>query len=211
MQILIQTNALRAVATCAAKKDTRYYLNGVNVEASATETIVTATDGYTVATYRHKAENTLTKPVSFIIPGDVVDQVKGGAKSDTFLTLEQDGDKWLLYGHVKGGMALQFRPIDGHCPDWRRVIPKGPASREPAVFNPEFLMRFAKAAKEFKKVFPKVEVAHNGAGAAGVSIDVDGFFGVIMPIRADGVAPWSGADPAVYAPVAGSQPDTTAA
>ena len=47
----MNSNILHAMATLAAKKDIRYYLNGLLVEWNATTTRIVATDGHKMGIY----------------------------------------------------------------------------------------------------------------------------------------------------------------
>ena len=193
--IRIDRAALHAAFRCAAKDGIRHYLNGVLVEASATETILVATDGYRLAAVRRYAENQgiagkRPAPV-LIIPRDVVEKlVKHATKKVDYepLTLVVgEGGALSTIIDARGITATvehRFAPIDGKFPDWRRVVPAA-CSGETAQFDPELLDAFSKAAKDLGYEPWLVTIAHNGAtGGARISIsDDDSFVGVLMPVR----------------------------
>lgn len=174
MQVTLSTSHLRAASYFSASKDVRHYLKGVFVEAREHETRIVATDGNCAAILRDVVlvgQDTLP---DVIIPNDTVDLVLSMKRPTVDLSFG-DG-KWQING-------LSFAPQDGLFPPYRRIIPTQ-VSGEAAQFQPEFLTRFAKAAKALNsKACPVVR--HNGEGGAQVQIPglEDEFVGVLMPIR----------------------------
>lgn len=167
---------LKAVMMAAAKKDVRYYLNGVMVR-----------NGELAATNGHMA---------LLIQSESI-------KSDGEYIIDNDTLKMIvnLYKVVKGDNPIEVKdgtttttgigrisitPVDGKFPDVNRVIPQDP-SGEIAHFNYEYLLACQKANGEFldrKNVYIKLQ--HNGqAGAKFESEDDAGnkLIGVVMPVR----------------------------
>lgn len=184
--ITIQKNALKAVSRFASKDDSRYYLIGVYVEATETETRLVATDGHTLLAHRSAAEN--THCWSGIIPLDTV----------TAILKHKPADKRKVYpielsecGGTEGridyaGQAFIFKPVDGKFPDYTRVLPRQ-ISGEPACYQPEYLQRVNDAACDLG--FSKLKIGcfamgYNGNGPALCSI-TDDCFAVVMPLRQD--------------------------
>lgn len=173
----INARHLCAAIHCAGKKDVRYYLNGVYVEALPDETRVVATDGYKLAVFRSATAN--PEPFSIIIPRATVEAFVKLVKGVKFVDLTiTDGTGRLSWANG----SLPFDPIDARFPEYRRTFPQD-TSGETAQFNPELLIAFSKVAKALgAKACP--EIVHNGSGAALVRINaVHDFAGVLMPFR----------------------------
>ena len=166
---------LKAVMMAAAKKDVRYYLNGVMVR-----------NGGLAATNGHMA---------LIIKSD-------GIKSDGEYIIDNATLKMIVTSHkgikgdnrvevvdsmtVTGGSKISITPVDGKFPEINRVIPQEP-SGEVAHFNYEYLLACQKANEYFldsKQVCIKLQ--HNGQ--AGAKFESDDWLnnkliGVVMPVR----------------------------
>lgn len=188
--IELQKSHIRAALIFAAKKDIRLYLNAVAVEVGDPGKTgrLTATDGHTLLTidsgtrpdYGAQAWDGQARTV--IVPRQFLEPIKK-PKRDEFVTLAVEGESFTLSDAFNG--AQTAGPLcDAWFPDWRRVVP-AEFSGELAQFNPEFLVRFQKAAAElgFTKTAPVV--LHNGNAGAGVGMPVPDAFGVIMPFRHD--------------------------
>ena len=124
--ITIQKAALKAVSRFAPKNDIRYYLRGVYVQATATETRLVATDGHTMLIHRSQCEN--THAWDGIIPLDTVTAIlkhkSPYEKKNNHLPIELSE-----CGGTEGridyaGQAFVFKPVDGKFPDYRQIIPK---------------------------------------------------------------------------------------
>lgn len=190
MQATINFRALNALCLAASTEETRYYLNGVKLEISRDEVIYVVTDGHRLVAHRdvltEKAErNTLLG--DFIIPMATCKALKLKAKWDGSGTVTQD-QRGLCFAHPQLPMHVS-KPIDGHFPDWRRVVPSS-VDGKLAHFNPHYLAEFDKVA-EILLANPRrgsvTEVAHNGGGPALVTFPGEletTTFGVIMPKRA---------------------------
>lgn len=187
--ILLDHLAVKAASRIRAKNDLRYYLNGIFVEATKSQTLVVATDGHRLIVLRSAAENGLKDAVSLIIPADaarcIVDGSLGSLRQ-LQLTQLPDG-KWQV-PLLKWGIDMTFHPIAANYPDWRKVIPKS-VSMEATNLNPKYVSDFHGAACDFYGLRnvrgPAVEVAQNGLGAALVfpGQPDENFLGVIMPVR----------------------------
>lgn len=127
MEIL--TNQLRAVLLAAAKKDVRFYLNGVLVNSHH----IVATDGHRMHIAAHGQEGWDHGPV--IIPREAVELAVKSKATMLQVTPSQIGN-------------VAFSPVDGTYPDYLRVIPHGKvADVGPLEFavNPDFLQDACKA------------------------------------------------------------------
>mgnify|MGYP003330163777 CR=1 FL=1 len=204
--ITINKTALKAVSRFAAKSDIRYYLVGVLVEATATETRLVATDGHTMLIHRMKAEN--THAWTGIVPLDTVTAIlkhKTASKRVDFpIELHETASQHELRIDYSG-QAFIFKPVDGNFPDYRRVIPKE-ITGEAACYQPEFLQRVQDAAADLGNAkMAGFAMGYNGNSAAVCSINPD-CLAVIMPLRQDmlpaGPAGFDWArEPAAAAPV----------
>lgn len=181
--IYIQRNALKAVSLFKAVKDVRYYLNGVCVKASPTETRLIATDGHTLAVHRQQFSNDRYLP-ELIIPSDTVKTVlawksvnKACADMPMELTITSDTEARITW---QGDKIAVFKPIDGKFPDYTRVIPES-LTGETAQFNPDYIARCQRARECFGNAY-FVEIGHNGTGPALINVD-ESMAVVVMPIR----------------------------
>ena len=205
--------ALKAVSRIMAKADIRYYLNGVYVEATAKETVLVTTDGHRLLATRREAENTIDAPVNFIIPGDIVKMMlancmAGGRrlKDAVVRTVPvelREGGRWAAPMYRLGSRCfVEFEPVAGKFPDWRKVIPKKiPANDKPTPFRPQYLVDFENAARDLGNAMKgtcAVTALHDGemvvirTAYAGDT----GYFGVMMGLRDHDAARFAGDRPA---------------
>jgi hypothetical protein len=192
MKISIQASAIRAATICAAKKDIRYYLQGVYINVAHRDyATVCGTDGHVLFAGR-AAIDTLdgqqAAPWSMIVPLDVVKKINKKAHAVILESLP-DGT-YLLDG-------TRFAPLDGRFPDYRRVIPLigqvQPESAKPGHFDYALIVRGNDALNAYyggkTKVYPLEQrgndsaVMHNGENVAVV---------VVMPMRIKDVAGYQG-------------------
>lgn len=191
----IPRDYLRATLCLAAKADVRYYLNGVLCQINAQgEGRLVATDGNVMGVLRFSAlpdGAEQVNPVSIIIPRTVAETVKAAARGeDNYVTLElmADGKQWQMGDRL-------FYPLEGHFPDYQRVIPRK-VSGIACQANPELISKFGAASKILgsKKLGAcDVRIGWNGARNDrgervdnGALIEIQGvpdFCGVLMPLR----------------------------
>jgi DNA polymerase III sliding clamp (beta) subunit (PCNA family) len=191
LKVTLSIRALRAVLVAVSSEETRYYLNGVNLEFTPDGVIMAATDGHRMIVLRQPyGEHAATAAhASVIVPRDLVAKLKVKHKTldETTLTIADDGK--LTFEHA--GESFGGSRIDGTFPDYRRIVPKD-LDGKPAQYNPQYLADFAKARQELTGT--KIDksgkgsplVRYNGDSPAIVDFAWDtGFqaFGVIMPIR----------------------------
>jgi DNA polymerase-3 subunit beta len=181
MRIVINRAALKAVSRFAAKQDVRYYLQGVLVESSPTETRLIATCGHTLAVHRseHTGEN--VGQWSGIVPLATVAallKMKATHKSlrdaPIYLTVQESGEiraDWI-------DQSVNFRTIDGKFPEYQRVIP-AKLDGAPSWYRPEYLQRIEDAAKDIGESFT---FGFNGNSASLAYIG-QSMLAVIMPMR----------------------------
>ena len=172
---------VKAAAMCASKEETRYYLKGVAIQASAKGVFIVATDGHRLAAFK-QLQGYDGESFNIIIPLDIIAKIKLN-KKDPFATLKlADGllNQWSI---THDGSTITFSVIDGTFPDWQRIIPSE-LNGKTAQFNMTYLGDFAKVAKALTGSETSVSIAHNGDGPALLSFgeEVDGL-GVLMPLR----------------------------
>jgi hypothetical protein len=139
MKISLRTSTLRAALLCSAKKDIRYYLQGVCISINHPEVaMIYGTNGHILFAGQSPME-VIEAPQAYgfeiIVPGDVI---KALDKKSDFVILETiDGGAKNYY--VLGNS--RFQAIDARFPDVSRVIPKRDAFSEQTIayFNPEYL------------------------------------------------------------------------
>lgn len=168
----------------AAKKDIRYYLNGVNVRIFADKTIYAATDGHRVCLFVDIVENsTELQGVEFTISNDDIKKIPAPfSKNFDYTKLEKTGDKYMVAD------SIIFTPLDGKFPDVSRVVPDmDKLSGEHATINFEYLVAFQEVCKDItgKKVCVPA-LYYNGAREQIMTCeDLPNILYVVMPIQAE--------------------------
>ena len=186
LKVTLNIRALRAVLVAVSTEETRYYLNGINLEFTPDGVVMAATDGHRMIVLRQPyGEHAATGAhASVIVPRDLVAKLKVKLKTldETTLTIGDDGR--LTFEHA--GESYGGARVDGTFPDYRRVVPQD-LDGKPAQYDPIYLADFAKARKELggdRTTSPIVR--YNGGSPAVVDFAYEtGFdaFGVIMPLR----------------------------
>jgi DNA polymerase-3 subunit beta len=191
LKVTLNIRALRATLVAVSTEETRYYLNGINLEFTPDGIVMAATDGHRMIMLRQPyGEHAATGAhASVIVPRDLVAKLKVKHKTldETTLTIGDDGR--LTFEHA--GESYGGSRVDGSFPDYRRVMPQD-LDGKPAQYNPAYLADFAKARQELtgskldKDGKGSPIVRYNGENPAVVDFAWDtGFdaFGVIMPLR----------------------------
>jgi hypothetical protein len=186
LKVTLNIRALRAVLIPVSTEETRYYLNGINLEFTPDGVTMAATDGHRMIILRQPyGEHAATGAhASVIVPRDLVAKLKIKLKTldETTLTIGDDGK--LLFEHA--GESYGGSRVDGTFPDYRRVVPQD-LDGKPAQYDPIYLADFAKARKELggdRTTSPIVR--YNGENPAVVDFAYGTGFqaiGVLMPIR----------------------------
>jgi hypothetical protein len=186
-QFTTNQNALDALLLIAGKKDIRHYLNGVYVEFNENTTRIVGCDGHKLGIYQAASENN-SGTGSIIIPRHTIENLPKKAGNLIFSNVE--GNRWRIDAE---NCAVFFTPDDAKYPDFRRVvhpIQTAGTSGVAAGFNLEYLNQFEKCgnllAGNKLRVGNRLRLHHNGDAAALVLLNcVDGFAGVVMPMRDD--------------------------
>ena len=188
LKVTLNIRALRATLVAVSTEETRYYLNGINLEFTPDGVTMAATDGHRMIVLRQPyGEHAATAAhASVIVPRDLVAKLKINPRMKTLdttdLTIGDDGR--LTFEHA--GESFGGSRIDGAFPDYRRVVPQD-LDGKPAQYDPIYLADFAKARKELggdRTTSPIVR--YNGGSPAVVDFAYGTGFqaiGVLMPIR----------------------------
>jgi len=185
MKITLKTSVLRAALICAAKKDLRYYLQGVCVSINNPDVaMVYGTDGHILFAGQsvivcHVAPENYGFDV--IIPLDTIKAIDKKSEFIDLETIEGGAKDYYLLGNAR------FQAIDARYPDISRVVPARDAFSEQTIsyFDPELIVKGNEALAMYYgtkkgKVFPLSQrgdqsgVIHNNQNNAVV---------VVMPMR----------------------------
>lgn len=196
MTTQINLRTLAAVSLVASNEETRYYLNGVLIEARADSVTYVATDGHRLIAVRDDlAKDAPRNDVigAWIVPADTCRALKPKKSKYTFDTAELTLEGENLRFQGVSGISV-FKPIDGSFPDWRRVINsslsgrmdfKGKNDKETQgiTFNFDYLADFAKFAR-MMGIYAYPHLAPNDSGPVGVIFgDADHILAALMPVR----------------------------
>ena len=184
-QFHIKQLTLDAMLLIAAKKDIRYYLNGVYIEFNDQITRAVGCDGHKLGIFQNAAPDNRGNG-SIIVPREVIENLP---KKCDILTFSKFDD--VLWQIDTGNATIKFAPCDAKYPDFRRVvhgIQTAGTSGAAAGFNLDYLNQFEKCgnllAGSKLRMGNRLRLHHNGDAAALVLLNcVDGFAGVVMPLR----------------------------
>jgi hypothetical protein len=190
MKLSIPTTVFKAAQHCAAVKDVRYYLNGINLRLCNGSTgQVYSTDGHVLFVANFTIEYQESADIAdcqstfdLIVP---LEAVKHASKSKNKLVVLESMDNgcYLLDG-------LMFAAIDGKYPDISRVIPdraKFKPDNLPGQFNPELLVKCQKALRAwFNNKTGVYQLFQQGANDTALMQGPDNSgFCVVMPCRVE--------------------------
>jgi len=189
--IMLDRAKLKAVARFAADtKDLRQALHGVLVEASPAGVRLVATDGHAMLIARAAADSD-TETWTGIVPADAIKAAlawKGGRNLPIIL-IPGEPQGW-AFSECRltraTGEAVVFAPAPGPFPDYRRVVPKA-LSGEASYYDPDFLVKFKRAAEDLGSKLGLFGLLPGGDGSGLVYIR-DDVVGVVMPMRSGGLA-----------------------
>lgn len=192
MKITIDHSTIKSLLICAAKQDVRYYLNGVCVDARASDVTLVTTDGHRMLAYPVAVDAIESlAPGQYIIPREALEAVKPckAGRITLPITIEID----VAHGRdnkITGATSTVTPLIDGKYPDWRRVMP-AQVSGELAQYNCDYVGDFGRIAQLMGAKHPMVCINHNGNNPA-VITGLAPALGVLMPLRCDDDARFTG-------------------
>lgn len=179
---MIPKRYLKAVSYFAAKKDVRYYLNGVFIKNG----LLAATDGHVLGVIE---SDDIKGPDEGVILS--LQSVKGILKREhkkALMTYITEGS----HNYSGGDPLAPLNWIEGRYPDFTRLqTDPEDTSGDAGQFNPELLGKFQKAAKALhggKKHCDSFMLHHNGV-KMGAPVTINGkpeFKGLVMPWRVKG-------------------------
>lgn len=118
--IQIPYSYIKALFAITPKNDIRFYLCGVRIEPSTTHTVAVVCDGVRLVALRTQ-QGVAHKMEPFTIPYDVCKNIVSNKGSCIDVQFEQiDLNRWQVT--CANGMKLEFTPVDGVYPDWRRLF-----------------------------------------------------------------------------------------
>lgn len=179
MKIKVSKILLESALIFQAKKDVRYYLNGIRFKADGR---VCSTDGHR-AFVGGKHEGELNEDV-------ILSVTKSPTKAYDYAEIDTDTGTVSYHtdATVRVGVGL-CEAIDGIFPDIDRVIPKEASPTERIGFNAKYLADVEKAAAIFNAKFECVIFDLNPSPKASVA-NLKSPFGetakiIVMPMRID--------------------------
>jgi DNA polymerase-3 subunit beta len=170
----IDINTIKALMLFAAKKDVRFYFNGLHIEQSANGTIAVACNGHVIAVAR--IDTDAHEPSSVIIDRQYIDNIK----SKYAVTFNQSDAATVSIKTENGTLTVPI--MDAKYPDWRRVV-SAKQTGERAYFQPEYAAIVDKAGQTIKKCSTPYVIQQNGnnVGYCNLGSDVHAY---VMPLRA---------------------------
>lgn len=185
-EIEIPAKYINVLKLFAAKKDIRYYLNGICVEFGANkETVLAATDGYRIGAFKVGNPISIESRHQFIIPNSFLNKFKPSKTliNIPFTFFYEDGVQRIKA--VDGdNLQISCDAVNGRFPDYYKLAIKetnGLASK----INPQFLLDLEKASKILHSSKSMYSVGLNGEGGVPICLHEDAFTGLIMPMRED--------------------------
>lgn len=202
MKIVIARQELAAALLFASNDESRFVLNGVQIEVRRNKTpVVVACDGRRLVAIETNAqqEDEFEDNHNFILRPDFVKLFVAlskacGGKLFPWICLENNpGSKRVKVSLIGGNVLLDVEAgslIEGDYPAWRKVLPGKLKEREPISeigLNAESVGDFAKAAKIMEAESPIVQMNLVGKEAQ-VEVKIKGlptFYGLIMQCKLD--------------------------
>jgi len=187
MKITLKTSVLRAALLCAAKKDIRYYLQGICISFNHPEVaMVCGTNGHILFAGQCPIE-VIEAPEAYgfeiIVPGDVIKGLDKKAEVVMLETIDSMPKGYYVLGNSR------FQAIDARFPDISRVIPSRDAFAEikPSYFKPEYLCTANEALAMFygDKKDKCYSLAQRGDASGVVHNERNDALVVVMPMRND--------------------------
>lgn len=190
IEIHLDTVKLWAMHLLAGQQDMRPFLNGVRIEANASETRMVATNGHIAGWLRQAgvdgAQNVCDGVMAFTVPNDIIERMKPGKVAVPAATVLIDVEGAYRM-RLWDGTLIPFTPAAGTYPDHSRIRPQGETNGIGCQLNGEYLELFAKVNKLLTGArFPRsLQITFNGpTTAARVQFEnYPAFFGVIMAAK----------------------------
>ena len=177
-QFSIKLSTLKGLVILAAKKDVRYYLQGINLEFNSKFTRCIATNGHILGINQENQEN--EGAGSVLVPREIIDNIKVSKRDlDHAALFTQISEiKWSIKYMSN---EVIFSPLDGKFPDYSRVVNQVKTSGEPAFYDFDYLIDFTKVVNTIGA--KSLNLHYNGNSGGLITCSNSDFIGVIMPIR----------------------------
>jgi hypothetical protein len=187
MKITLKTSVLRAALICAAKKDLRYYLQGICISINNPYVaMVYGTDGHILFAAQSPIivhESPEAYGFQIIIPSDTIKAIDKKAEFIDLETIEGGAKDYYLLGNAR------FQAYDARYPDISRVVPARDSFSEQKIsyFDPELLVKGNEALAMYYgakkgKIFP---LSQRGDSSGAIHNNQNDAVVVIMPMRND--------------------------
>lgn len=180
-------NLLKAANVIASKEETRYYLQGVFIEATHERVFYVATDGHRLVAFHHAAEwngdiEEKDRKFSVLIPSKVINGIKLYKAQNNAELKYSEGDMSVI--KQADGSIFGFEMLDATFPDWRCVVPEE-TNGKVAQFNGDYLASFKKVGRIIGVDNTIPGVYHNGDGPALIDLGMTeyDYVACIMPMR----------------------------
>ncbi len=187
MKITLKTSVLRAALICAAKKDLRYYLQGVCISINGPDVaMIYGTDGHILFAGQcpivcHVAPENYGFEI--IIPSDTIKAIDKKVEFVDLMTIEGGEKGYYLLGNAR------FQAYDARYPDISRVVPARDAFSELKIsyFDPELIVKGNEALAMYYgakkgKIFP---LSQRGDYSGAIHNNQNDAVVVVMPMRND--------------------------
>jgi hypothetical protein len=187
MKITLKTSVLRAALICSAKKDIRYYLQGICISINGPDVaMVYGTDGHVLFAGQCPIV-VIDAPTEYgfqiIIPSETIKAIDKKAEFIDLETIDGGAKDYYLLGDAR------FQAIDARYPDISRVVPARDAFSELKIsyFDPELLVKGNEALAIYYgtkkgKIFP---LSQRGDSSGAIHNNQNDAVVVVMPMRND--------------------------
>jgi len=187
MKITLKTSVLRAALICSAKKDIRYYLQGVCISINHPEVaMVYGTDGHILFAGQCPIV-VIDAPTEYgfqiIISSDTIKAIDKKSEFIDLETIEGGAKDYYLLGNAR------FQAIDARYPDISRVVPARDAFSEikASYFEPDLLVRGNEALAMYygAKKGKAFSLSQRGDQSGVIHNNQNNAVVVVMPMRND--------------------------
>ncbi|MCH4543171.1 DNA polymerase III subunit beta family protein [Ochrobactrum sp. A-1] len=183
----VNARLFRAAYNCVSTEETRYYLNGVQIERHPVKGVfLVATDGRRMVVIHDESgsiegDSRIVRLDKVALTackagkGEAKDRILVVSGANATVTSYDDLPVHAAYGVV----------IDGTFPDWRRIARPNLSSVGAAAYNPKHLADFGKVADELSEgKNTAISIAGGPPDPALIRFNnIDHAYGVLMPIR----------------------------
>lgn len=195
IKLTLPSQYLAVLGLFAAKKDIRFYLQGICLEVGPEDIYMAATNGYILGCFhiKNRQPEITDRLDDIILPNDLLKRIRADGPVEVSIgaPLQENAGDFCYARPItlsSTDTSVRGKTVDGRFPDWRRSIP-AQVTHELAQFNIAHLGVLAKAwgILHGRGSHPYVGIGHNGQESALISLGHADFTGAIMPIRSERV------------------------